>query len=948
MKSARSGTGPKKGTKYAPPSRVPLSKRVNDPALGLPPRAAVLPAEQRDPLAMARRKAVQQTGSGGVTGVLGEWVGPNLAQLLTTGHTGSKAGAGLDALTMLPFLRGPRAVFRGAQALREGETAVEAARAARASMREAGPISKAYQARKLRYKDLTVHPTKARSVTGALSSVERAIDRASVRLGAGERAPNIPGVRLATAGERVTKIAGRATRVAGERAAASVAKHLRLIAKVKEGSPEDVAHYWWAQVPKAERNVETLGLVRDKQAQELQRVVSGDYERELAQNEAALKIEIANLRETDPGVFPSQQIQALRKIQTLRADIPQLKLDTAASIHVLDQTIAANPKLREELIDAVHGLNEPRVEALIREKRLDPESAAARQGRVAEWLGFEPTGEEAYLGHRLPLPERVGKFSGPGGTGRVASPRGVGSENKLILASQGRLRPTLRVAAEDWQGSRVFESALRARDDLGAIGDPFLGHVPPGHLVINRKGAVIPPNMKTAELAQFADGYEDTKDLREKAEEILRGFVAKDEKEALAMERTHLENGGSLEDLRVVPERLVNRYYSQFRGTKGTIAYDKMVDAAALSIVAGRLGYIPKNVVQNLVMAIPHQGAFLASNAVRAAQAMHDPELADLLRAEVGQHATGAIGKESTSKKLKRVSGAITRVTEEVLPFRLAAFMHEAAAEGVISKTRPWMNEQDRAALHDLLTNPKHEQLLNDIRQRANEAMGDFSRLTPDQMRIARRFLIIPGWLMAGSRYPFHFAANHPVRSALLAYLAAGEPGAPDHLNRPIDEYFTGTDYRQGIETPWGRIRTASLSPVSTPWEMGQALVNTIRGAGGPFSNVTTAFDFAQPLVAAAIEQLQGQGGSPTKRLEQLGRSLVPSGGFLYDIARPNAKATFPEDRTRLGRLKREVGVVPITVHDPEKTATGGRGSGRGSGGRGGSGRGGGRSGGGR
>jgi hypothetical protein len=58
--------------------------------------------------------------------------------------------------------------------------------------------------------------------------------------------------------------------------------------------------------------------------------------------------------------------------------------------------------------------------------------------------------------------------------------------------------------------------------------------------------------------------------------------------------------------------------------------------------------------------------------------------------------------------------------------------------------------------------------------------MADFSRLTPKQRKWARRFLIIPGWLVAGSRYPIHFAATHPIRSAALAYAAAGEPGAPN------------------------------------------------------------------------------------------------------------------------------------------------------------------------
>src|SRR5205085_2513565 len=127
-------------------------------------------------------------------------------------------------------------------------------------------------------------------------------------------------------------------------------------------------------------------------------------------------------------------------------------------------------------------------------------------------------------------------------------------------------------------------------------------------------------------------------------------------------------------------------------------------------------------------------------------------------------------------------------------------------------------------ALLDLFNDPAQRAKLNDIRSRTVDAMADFSRMTPKQRQLARRILIIPGWLAAGSRYPIHFALTHPGRSAALAYAGAGEPGAPKRLqvNKPLDQYFTKglPSYLQGVDTPWGVERTQSLSPVNTPWDI--------------------------------------------------------------------------------------------------------------------------------
>jgi len=552
-----------------------------------------------------------------------------------------------------------------------------------------------------------------------------------------------------------------------------------------------------------------------------------------------------------------------------------------------------------------------------------PEPAAAEDVSVDR--GSQ---DPVFIGHRLPDPTGyTGSFmpSGGKGLGRVRSPKGVGSKNKLVLASTGRLRQSLHIAAEDRHAAQAFEQANIDRANLAAGGtafDPLRPHIPEDHALVNPKGLTVPAHWKSHELAQFSDTYDDIDKVRDQAQQLVEGFYAGNAKEQKAMIEAARNAGVKLEDLRVIPKRHVDRYYSQFKHVrprgKAAKELDKVASAVATSIVFARIGYVPKNIVQNLVMMLPHQGAFFLNNTIRAAQAVADPELRHLLQTEVGH--TGAFGS-LTEEGIKKLPGRASNKLKEVMgkvaddPLRMSAFMHEAAAEGVISKVSPILNERDRASLIKLLTDPSERARLNDIRQRSVDAMADFTRLNPDQMRIARRLAVIPSWLVAGTRYPFHFAATHPIRSALMAYAAMGEPGAPDelHFNQPVTHYFHGSGYLQGIDTPWGRLRTSSLSPVSTPWDLAQAAVQTVKGKQ-PFDfQHETAFDFAEPGLATGVRIAQGEGLGSVKR-------LVPSYTLARDLISPHTKASFPGDKTRTGRILRETGVVPIPVTDPEPT----------------------------
>ncbi len=881
------------------------------------------------------RAAAISAPSAEVSGALNVF-GPNLYRKLggdvqhpSLPEKGSLGWAALEAAGLLPFGRPLRAIpagVKGARALLAGKTAVEAGAAAKETYRASGPLVRglkgAKAARTLNLNEKVQQLPAARSrVTRTV--IEKPADVASqAMMGEGKVAAAARKMLpTASAEARVAKGAGRSQVLESARAQAGMAHQIKALSK--EGTPEDIAHSWWAQLPASHRNVEGLKLVRVKQADELAKITSGDVLKGLEAQAGAVRAKLASA--DDATRF--DLIGKLQDLKLLMSDLPNRVEDLSASMARLDQVIAKPPKLDERVIGAVRALSADRRQILQEAGVLKPERAAAREGLVSRWLGLAPTGEEAFLGHRL------GKVRGSQpslmpvsvGLGRVKLPQGVARENKLVLAKTGRLRESTRVAVEDWQAAQVYRSATTSRRDLSQMGKPFEGRLPDGYMLVNPKGRAVPPHWKTDKLAKIGQEGFDQEEVYKAAQEIVSGFLA-DPSQVEEMLKAARAAGVRWDELRVVPEGVVKRYYGQFMPARGSgkiaKAYDAAVDFTIGSIVFARLGYIPKNIAQNLIMATPHQGPFLLVNAPRAAQAIADPQLRPLLQAEVGFSGPtqGLSGEARFGKSLRgipsKAAGFVGSVADN--PLRVSAFIHEAAAAKVIPKWKPVLDEADKAALMRLLTDPAQRTLLNDIRSHSVEAMADFSRLTPNQRRWARRYLIIPGWLWAGSRYPIHFAATHPGRSAALAYVGAGEPGAPDRLkvNKPVNEYFAKglPPFLEGIDTGGGKVlRTTSISPINTPWDIAMALAQ---------KSPDTAAGYANPFAKAGLNIANRTVDSPrgpyrtdfrTALLRNLER-LAPNVTLGRQLAGPTGGGWYPEDATRLGRLKRELGVVPIKV----------------------------------
>lgn len=744
--------------------------------------------------------------------------------------------------------------------------------------------------------------------------IEKPVDKASqAMMGTGKVAAVARKIMpTASAEARVAKAAGREQIFESSRNQAKMTQHVKALPR--QNSPKDIAHFWYAQLPRSHRNVEGLKLVRGKQADELEKLTTGDSLEGLKQRYAALQARAEATNDLDT-------VGQAEDLKLLIDDLPKRIEDLSGSIARLDKVIKTNPKYEKRILHAVHALSGDRQTILQAGNVLDPARAAERKGLVSKWLDLEPTGEEAFVGHRL------GKVRGSQpslmpvsvGAGRVKLPQGVSRENKLILSKTGRVRESTHVAAEDWQASNVYRAAVNSRDDLAKMGKPFTGRVPEGYKLVNPKGRAIPPHWKTDKLAKIGQEGFDEEEVLEAAKEIRNTFLA-DPDEVEAMLAQAKAEGVKWNELRIVPDSVAKRYFGQFTPASGSgkIAkgYDAAVDFTAASIIFARVGYIPKNIAQNLIIAVPHQGPMVMMNVPRAVQILADPELRALARAEVGfSGATQGLSSEARfGKAVKglpaKAAGFVGAVGDD--PLRISALVHELAAAKVIPRFKPFLDQADKDQLVRLFSDPQYRPLLNDVRSRSVEAMADFSRLTPVQRRWARRFLIIPGWLWAGSRYPIHFAATHPIRSAAIGGgVYAGREQLQGREAEGIPEYI------KGFETAGGKVmRTTSLSPVSTPWEVATSLAqqspNTVAGYGNPF---------AKGIYNVANRSVDGSKG-PYRTdfqtsLQRNTERLVPNIDFVRDMVNPpvDDPGLYPEDVTRIGRLKRELGVFPIEIN---------------------------------
>lgn len=736
-------------------------------------------------------------------------------------------------------------------------------------------------------------------------------------------------VTKASARARVPIQAGKNLRQEARRATALRAEEVKTLTPslLHGGSGSQLAHFWWAQLPERLRNVEGLKAVRGK----------------LAEERATIADRVASVSNKTPGVRKTPQLR--RGLEDLRS--------ADANLAKLDKVIAKPPAYQPHIVEAARTLMHDREQALVAAGKLDAAGADTRKGIVSRWLGHEPTGEEVYLGHRLEE-QRTGALTpGGAGLGRGRLPAGVGKENKMVLASTGRVRQSMKTAVEDWQRAMSYHFTTTAKDELARMGAPIGPEGPkPGHLVVNPQGHTLPRTWKLDEETRAAiEGVhpEDVhlNDLTEYAKNTLAAGADRQRLLEAAAQAGHAA------DLRQVPEDVARRYFAQFVPHKvvaGTVpgvvnstalwrkAADLTHDLVYASLIYSNPGYIPANTVANLVMAGIHQGAFLPVNLIRGGQAYFGsgPKLRELLNAEVGMGATRAAssqGRYPGSRFMDAAIGKVAGIPDNVP--RISAFMHEAARVGVISKASPVLSKRDKAALLDLLTNPARRPLLNDVRDRANQAMVDFERLGAHEKATAKRLFFVWAWTRGATRYPARFILDHPLRSIAAGYALAGAPGAPSDVQAKLKEYTpsfahgmpswlneaisTGHKTVKGVSYP-SVLPTTSISPVSTPLQVYRTGRDIVDGSAA--QGAQSLLGYANPLLPSAVAVAGktdpfGQHVSYKQALEGQAQRLSPLSGLAKGLLHPKSGGVYPGDATRLGRLERALRVFPVAI-DPK------------------------------
>jgi hypothetical protein len=878
--------------------------------------------------------------------------------------------AAVSALGIVPFGAG-----NSVRAATDVERGIEAASAARKAERAAA-VSKAG----LEGKRAAVVGEKAQQFTRARSHVTQNV----IEKPADIVSEKLPAAPLIGKEARVAKAAGRATGEAQGRAQQSIASHAKT-GLPKKGSDEDAAHFYWAHLPDSMHNTQGLQTVRAGLQRELDRTLRREplprqakasktlvakqarvvrlqavYDKAVARSGKAMvegkpRAASAISQGTPTASSTVQRLggalsaakdelaTAEKRATTMggkitkgqKAALPAQARNLAIKITQLDRIIAKNPTANPAVFHTLRQFEAEHVNALQQAGFLENVNQTARRHIVANWLNLPMHQNEGiYIGHR------PGKIPGAGGLrslglGKPKIPKGAAAQNRLRLFRTGGFIPSTHVAAGDLAAAQTYHTALIARKDLWEMAGPegrFRGHVPDGYSLINPEGQVVPATMKTDQLA----GVTDPAELEKRVHTLLKqpGFLADHSNyEAMVAEA---KATGAYDKLRVIPTRIVDRYYKQFlpAGPRGAIGktYDKMIDMTALSLIFGRIGYIPKNILQALITVIPHQGLYFPLNAARATQLAPRAGRSDLAREtwdfivhEMGGGTSGALAREATTQALHKPAEWVTGIADS--PPRVSAFIHEAAAHGVIPKASLHLSDADMHAILALKNKPAD---LHDIRHIATDAMGDFNRLTPAQRRVARRAFIVPGWLVAGSRYPLHFAATHPGRAAALGYVAAGEPGAPKSLqvNKPVTSYLEHgfPSYIQAVSAGhWpgllgggkGKVeRVQSVLPGAIPFDVGLAL-----SQGAP---IPTAASYFNPFPEAAYNIARGVYETPsgetkkttfTDALRSNLQRLAPTASLIQgEIAPGSVQSRIYPDHSRIGMLKREAGVIPVTV----------------------------------
>lgn len=534
-------------------------------------------------------------------------------------------------------------------------------------------------------------------------------------------------------------------------------------------------------------------------------------------------------------------------------------------------------------------------------------------------LGDEAGPSDIFFGHRAGLAtiasQKIGRTRKGPSDASTKNIR-IDKENRLRLYEQGRIRSDPDAIIEDWAYAQTFAFHNIVKEHLRDVAQPIGPDGPnPGWYLFNPKGKPVPGHLKDTLDAPEPDS------IIALVEDYVQSYIAHPKKNPKETQELIRRADDAGDEVLQLDPAIVNKFFNRYVGPQGAgaglTAFGDTVDLVnglvKASLLYANPGYYPAALAGALIFAGLHQGPFLPINLVRSGKTiLSDPDLARLIRAEVGEGALLSltreqVGRRSVPRDLLRVERGFAQKAHTLTDVgpRMAAWYHEARKAGYKS----------RESQVDLLTNKAKRQELDQIKGLVEEAMVNFELLGPTERALLGRMFFVWPWIRGAARWAYRWPMDRPVRAALL-YGAAerfdeSNPlqegvGAPSYLDQAFQ-----TDPEQT-----GPVRTiinpAPFSTIGTPYE---TFLRATSGQG--------VGEMLNPLFTAALDASRKQidRGDYTEQFDSYQQAILqhlkdlsPLAKTIDDV-RDQPDSTIYADQSKWDIIKRRfIRFTPIDV----------------------------------
>ena len=476
---------------------------------------------------------------------------------------------------------------------------------------------------------------------------------------------------------------------------------------------------------------------------------------------------------------------------------------------------------------------------------------------------------------------------------------------------------------EAWQNAASFAYVHGLKERMWDIGRPLRVDepVPEGVYVINRNGIPIPNLQKRSLQPGATRDVQDVLDALDARDPEKVDKVMLDYTQDIFMKPEDLakkiEGGVDPDtlDLRIVDARIVDGLFRPLKGSS-TLAGQLLIDIPSTlsrwSLIYSNPSYVPIQFIGNVGFLLGQQGPWAVRNLVRASSmALKNRRLFDEVGAEVGElpsfaaisrgRARSGRGERSRAAE-RKVLGGLSFIPDKIP--RTAAWIYEARREGFKSEDDIFrlLRSKDAQAVRTR----------NIISERATEVMVNFDRLSDVERMYLTRVLFVWPWIRGATAWPFYYAREFPVQTAVASEVALALEERRDEM---VGETSVFRESLFPIEKKDGKLQVlnpGSISPTGTVAESVESLRQNILSllSGEEAERGHRLVDYVSPLIQlATMGGAQygefGQKMSTRDLLLDNALSFVPYLGTVQQATDPSKVSTIFDDRSAKGVLKR-------------------------------------------